>query len=69
MNHQRPRVANVGQMREQAQVIDERPALSTRAFEIEGEHRTRAFREIFFRKFVVAMFWQFRVMNRADEGM
>ena len=45
MDHQRAAVADVGQVREELQRLDERRALRARALEVEAEHRAAAARQ------------------------
>ena len=46
VDHQAARIADVGQMREQLQAVDEAPARLVTALDAEGKHRARSRRRV-----------------------
>ena len=65
MNHERLHIGDVRQQREDLQMIDEGLRLFLAAFDVEGEDRTGAVREITFVEFVI---WMVRERRMVDFG-
>ena len=69
MDHQAARVADVGQMREQLEAIDEFPACIVTALDAEREHRARTLGRVFLRRRVILAGRQRRVVDPGDQFM
>src|SRR5215471_9890785 len=69
MNYQRPRVADIRQMRKQVHVGDQAYAGVVTALQSESENRTGAERAIFFGEVVIAVARQPRVADPCDFRM
>ena len=67
MDDERLRVADVGEVRKNAQRLDEAAALVTRAADREAEHRAAASRQERLRQHMVGMLRQLGIPDRFDQ--